>query len=106
MSWRRPSSRFRRVGPERSCRWSARLLWRCRNGVRCPIYRQDDGECRAFAFLTFQPDPTVVLIDDAFDDRQTQASPFKFADVTSGAIELIENVGLIFLRDANAVIAH
>jgi len=47
-----------------------------------------------------------VLVDDALDDRQPQPGAAELLDSIVGAVELVEDVGLVVGRDADPAIAH
>src|SRR5690349_6781271 len=62
--------------------------------------REDEDECGALSHATAHLDRAAVLLDDAIDQGEANAAPFRL-----GGEERLEDVGEISFRDALAAVA-
>lgn len=67
--------------------------------------RQGDDEGCAEADLTFKGDAAAMCINRPFDDSQPQTCAFDAAHVAR-PVKHLEQMRLIFFRNADALIAH
>src|SRR5437763_6423682 len=67
--------------------------------------RQVDKERRALARLALDADVAAVRVDDLLGDEEPEAQPAVLAH-RHRAGESLEDPGLLFLRDADAVVGH
>ena len=69
--------------------------------------RQADVERTAFIFATFEPDVAAVPADDGLDDGHAQPHGFfPFEARPAGFGEFVEQEVLVFLRNADDIVAY
>src|SRR5690349_18863251 len=68
--------------------------------------RERKEELRALSRSALQPDISVMRPDDLASDCQSHTGALDLAPILQTAVEFVENLGLLLLRDSGSFVTH